>query len=126
MQDFEDAMLNAIERWFKPKTKLGCFFHWKQALRGNMMKSPYNFDKIFIGEVLHLFDFLTVIERSRIKDGVEFIREQVASKKGIKKAVKTTFDEYLDDYFKPTWVRSRMIPLYNYNKEEDEDWKREM
>ena len=74
--------------------------------------------------ILPLFDFLTVIDREDMEKGVEYIRSSVHDKKDIKRCDKKLFDGYLDYYFKKTWLRKKLIDMFNYN--DGEDWKREM
>ncbi len=64
MHDFEWALINSIERWFKCEFHLGCFFHWKQAIHHNM--SHKGFHKDVVEVILPLFDFLMVIEKKDI------------------------------------------------------------
>ena len=75
MHDFEAALIKTIGRWFRCKHHIGCFFHWKQALRRKMADTK--FDNDFIKEILPMFDFVTVVEKGDIRKGVEFIRENV-------------------------------------------------
>ena len=82
MHDFEWAMINSIERWFKCNYHLGCFFHWKQAIRHNMIERGFGKETVAI--LLPMFDFLTVIDKDDITRGVEYIRECVRTGKGLK------------------------------------------
>ena len=120
MHDFEWALINSIERWFKCEYHLGCFFHWKQAICHNMI------DKGFHKDVVPLFDFLTVIEKKDIRKGVEYLRQMVHKTKGIKQSEKKHFDEFLDKYFIQTWLKKSLIDTFNYNSDDNKDWKREM
>ena len=122
MHDFEWALINSVGRWFRCDHHLGCFFHWKQALRKNMVDRGFKNDVILI--ILPLFDFLTVIDREDMEKGVEYIRSRVHNTKDIKRCDKKLFDGYLDNYFKKTWLRKKLIDMFNYN--DGEDWKREM
>jgi hypothetical protein len=79
----------------------------------------------FITLFLSLFDFLTVVDRSMIEDGVEYIRRKARTLAGYKKNDhKTKVKSFIDDYFLKQWVRPRMIPYWNYNGKEG--WQTEM
>jgi hypothetical protein len=94
MHDFEWAMINLIERWFKCDYHLGCLFHWKQAIRHNMIGKGFKKETVAI--LLPMFDFLTVINRNDIERGVEYIREKVNGGKDLKKSEKKLFNKFLD------------------------------
>ena len=124
MHDFEWALVNSIERWFKCEYHLGCFFHWKQAIRHNMVEKGFHKDMIKV--VLPLFDFLTVIKKEDMRNGVEYIREMVHKSKGLKRCDKKQFDEFLNSYFIPTWLKRKLIEMFNYNSDKNGDWRRDM
>ncbi len=124
MHDFEWALVNSIERWFNCEYHLGCFFHWKQAIRHNMVERGLHKD--VIRAVLPLFDFLTVIKKEDIRKGVEYIREMVHKTKGLERCDKKQFDEFLNSYFIPTWLKRKLIDMFNYNSDENGDWRRDM
>ena len=90
MHDFEWALIDSIERWFKCEFHLGCFFHWKQAICHNMIDKGFHKDVVKV--ILPLFDFLTVIEKKDIQKGVEYLRHMVYKIKGIKRREKKHFD----------------------------------
>ena len=113
MHDFEWAMINSIERWFRCNYHLGCFFHWKQAIRHNMIE--HGFSKETVAFLLPKFDFLTVVDKDDIERGVEYIRETVRASKGLKRANKKLFEEFLDQYFIKTWMKKKLIDMFNYN-----------
>ena len=122
MHDFEWALMNSIERWFKCEYHLGCFFHWKQAIRHNMIER--GFSKETVAFVSPRFDFLTVVDKDDIEKGVEYIRESVRESKELKRAEKKGFDEFLDQYFIKTWMKKKLIDMFNYN--DGDDWRREI
>jgi hypothetical protein len=124
MHDFEWALINSIERWFKCDYHLGCFFHWKQAIRHNMIEKGFHKDVVKM--IMPLFDFLTVIDKKDIRKGVEFLRHKVYKIKGLKRNDKKQFDEFLDKYFIQTWLKKRLIDMFNYNSDDNEDWKQDM
>jgi len=121
MHDFEWAL---IEKWFKCEYHLGCFFHWKQAIRHNLVEKGFHRD--MIKEVLPLFDFLTVIKKEDINKGIQYIREMVNKNKGLKRCDKRQFDDFLNSYFIPTWSKRKLIDMFNYNSDDNGDWRREM
>ena len=97
MHDFEYALVNSIDRWFKCDYHLGCFFHWKQAIRHNLIE--WGFKKESVKLLLPMFDFLTVVEKGDIRKGVEFIRDYVTKGVKLKKDGRIMFERYLDYYF---------------------------
>ena len=121
MHDFEWALVNSIDRWFNCEYHLGCFFHWKQAIRHNMIER--GFDKDMVKVILPMFDFLTVIDKKNIQKGVEYLRQKVLKTKGIKRCDKRLFEEFLDTYFIKTWLKKRLIDMLNYNTGESDSWR---
>jgi hypothetical protein len=67
-----------------------------------------------------------VIKRKDIQKGVEYLRKMVYKTKGIKQSEKKHFDELLDKFFIQTWLKKRLIDMFNYNSDDNEDWTREM
>ena len=124
MHDFEWAMINSIERWFKCDYHLGCFFHWKQAIHHNMIEKGFKKETVAI--LLPMFDFLTVVDRNDIERGVEYIREKVKGCKDLKKSEKKLFDEFLEQYFIKTLLKKKLIDMFNYNGGEGSKWRRDM
>ena len=122
MHDFEWALINSIERWFKCEYHLGCFFHWKQAIRHNMIEKGFHKDVVKI--VLPLSDFLTVIKKKDIRKGVGCLRQMVHKTEGIKQSEKKHFDEFLDKYFIQMGLKKRLIDMFYYNSDDNKDWKR--
>jgi len=84
------------------------------------------FHKDVVKVILLLFDFLTVIEKKNIQKGVEYLRQMMHKTKGIKRSEKKHFDKFLDKYCIKTWLKKRLINMFNYNSDDNEDWKREM
>ena len=84
------------------------------------------FDRDVIKTILPLFDFLTVIRKEDMRKGVEYIRDIVQKSKGLKRIEKKTFEEFLNKYFIPTWLRPKLIDMFNYNLDDKGDWQREM
>ena len=84
------------------------------------------FKKETVAILLPMFDFLTVINRNDIERGVESIREKVNGVKDLKKSEKKMFDEFLDQYFIKTWLKKKLIDMFNYNDGEGGKWRRDM
>ena len=61
-----------------------------------------------------------------IEKGVEYIRESVRESKELKRAEKKVFDEFLDQYFIKTWMKKKLIDMFNYNDGDGDNWKRDM
>ena len=113
MHDFEDAIINAVQRkWPDISVYVLCWFHFKKALRSKM--EELKFKTKFLHAFLPLFDFLTVVDRELIPEGLEYIREKAKKVKGYK-GHKNLVDYFIDAYFKRTWVTKRLIPRWNYN-----------
>jgi hypothetical protein len=66
MHDFELAL-----RWFKCEYHLGCFFHWKQAIRHIMIEKGFHNDVVKV--IMPMFDFQMVIEKKDMQKGVEYL-----------------------------------------------------
>ena len=77
-----------------------------------------------IALILPLFDFLTIIKKEDMEKAMEYIRSKVLEDKRIKRCDKQLFEEYLDDYFKKTWLSHVMVDMFNYN--DGENWRKEM
>ncbi len=84
------------------------------------------FKKETVAVILPEFDFLTVICKDDIARGVEYIREKVCAGKELKRAEKKLFNEFLDQYFIKTWMKKKLIDMFNYNDGEGDSWRREM
>ena len=46
--------------------------------------------------------------------------------KGLKRCDKKQFDEFLDNYFIPTWLKRKLIDMFNYNSDENGDRRQDM
>ena len=84
------------------------------------------FSKETVAFLLPRFDFLTVVDKDDIEKGVEYIRESVRDSKELKRAEKKVFDEFLDQYFIKTWMKKKLIDMFNYNDGDGDNWKRDM
>ncbi len=58
--------------------------------------------------------------------GVEYIRECVRTGKDLKRAEKKLFDDFLDRYFIKTWMKKKLIDMFNYNDGDRDNWRRDM
>jgi hypothetical protein len=72
IHDFEYAIINAVRIAFDAEYHSCCWIHFKQALR--RMMQELKMERDFMQRFLLLFDFLTVVDRSLIVEGVEWIR----------------------------------------------------
>ena len=115
MHDFEKAIINAVMRWFVCLYHLGCFFHWMQAINKNLV--DWGFSKDCIKLILWRFKFLTIIDPSHMRAGVEYIRQKVHDDKKVKKREKVLFDQFLNEYFIKTWLTEKLISMFNYKGE---------
>lgn len=107
-----------------PENHNCCFFHSKHAWHDNMVRKK--FDDDFIKVFLPLFDFLTIVDRHLIKVGLDFIKVQARKLKGYR-AHKSLVEEFIEDYFKPQWLRKKLVPLWNYNTGAGDDgWETKM
>ncbi len=77
-----------------------------------------------IALILPLFDFLTIIKKDNMEKVVEYTRSKVLEDERVKRCHKKLFEEYLDDYFKKTWLSNVMVDMFNYN--DGGNWRREM
>ncbi len=70
-----------------------------------------------------MFDFLTIIKKDDMEKVVEYITKVLEDKR-VKRCHRKLFEEYLDDYFKKTWLSNVTIDMFNYN--DGENWRKEM
>ncbi len=70
--------------------------------------------------------FLLVSSCCGAQNGMECIRECVRTSKGLKRAEKKLFDEFLDQYFIKTWMKKKLIDMFNYNDGDGDNWRRDM
>lgn len=87
-----------------------------------MVEMKFEFE--VISEILPMMDFLTIVPKTDIRNGIEYIRDQVLKEKRYKKQIRMDFEKFLDEYFIPFWTQRKLVEMYNYN--DDEDWKRDM
>jgi hypothetical protein len=50
----------------------------------------------------------------------------VHNTKGIKMSEKKQVDAFLDEYFIPTWLKKRLVDMFNDNSGENNDWRWDM
>ena len=59
-----------------------------------------------------------------MEKGVAYIRAMVLENKSKRICVNRFFEEYLDCYFKKTWLRKKLVEMFNYN--DGDNWKRDV
>ena len=121
VHDFEDAIINAVKVSFVVTYHYCCWFHFKQALQRKM--EELKMEEKFIKGFLRLFDFLTIVDRSLILFGVEYIRMKSAYLEGFEEHT-VLIDKFIDEYFIKQWCTKRLIPMWNYNGREG--WEKKM
>ncbi len=67
---------------------------------------------------------MTIIKKEDMDKAVEYIRSKVLEDNRVKRCDIKIFEEYLDDYFKKTWLSDMLVDMFNYN--DGENWRREM
>ena len=78
--DFEQALLNAISGIFPFSKIVGCFFHWKQAIRRKSIALKFKNEKEIVScsMVKNLMDILTVIPANEITTkGFAFVKDNL-------------------------------------------------
>lgn len=76
--DFEQGIIDAVQTQFPEANVVGCLFHFKQAIRRQMMKYCITREEIAIAMEQGVLDMLTVIERDLIDPkGINWVRIQI-------------------------------------------------
>ena len=76
--DFEKALINAARDQFKDAILIGCFFHFKQALRKHMMSIAIDREQIKIAMTENVVDILCIMPKSEIlKKGVPCVQDTI-------------------------------------------------
>jgi hypothetical protein len=100
--DFEKAIINVAQREFPEALILGCYFHWKQAIRRQL--EALHIDRELINQLTHaegLLGMLTVIPVKEIESkGIPYIRSVFPEGN-----FKNEFDQFWK-YFVKTWLNS--------------------
>lgn len=84
----------------------------------------FKFDVEIIADLLPYIDFLKVVEKAEISKEVKYIREMVLKLKVSRKGDMALCEKLCDEYFIPTWLREKIINMYNCN--EGDKWNKEM
>ena len=113
--DFEQALMNAVAGIFPFSKIIGCFFHWKQAIRRKLASLKMTNEKEIIDRAMvkNSMDILTVIPVNEIKKkGISFVKDN------LKDAILEDNDsEKMDkfwNYFEKYWMSSqKMIDSWN-------------
>ena len=103
MNDFEKALINALEHHFLDTTKKCCLFHWKQAIRRYLI-TQCKFDKKEIKYALSLgvLDLLTVIPQDEVViKGIPFVRSLIED--GVSDVELSKWEKFWK-YFDKQWI----------------------
>ena len=75
--EFEVALLNAIDEQFRGVRRVGCAFHFKQALRRQMQQLQFSPDAISEAMRPGMLDALHTTPRNQIKYAITKLRESL-------------------------------------------------
>jgi hypothetical protein len=105
--DFEPALLNAIKEQFPSTARIGCLFHFKQALRRRMVKLRISEDQISIAMRPGMVDRLTSVKQESIPQAIANIRAETDEREQAGK-----WDEFYR-YFFSVWMRQFDFDTWN-------------
>jgi hypothetical protein len=108
--DFEISLLNAIKEQLPNTHRIGCLFHFKQALRRRMRKLHIPDTEIKRAMQKGSIDLLTIVKKEEVNDKIEHFRKRFA-----KGETKQKWNEFFA-YFKDTWMIKYHFNLWNVSK----------
>ena len=113
--DFKLALMNAISAIIPFSKIIGCFFHWKQAIRRKLASLKFKNEKEIIAHAMvkYSMDILTVIPVNEIKSkGIPFVKDNLKDD-----ILEENDSEKMDkfwQYFEKYWMSSeKMIDSWN-------------
>lgn len=109
--DFETALINAVRSNFPEAHIVGCFFHWKQALR-KKLRDDLKIDGKLVTDFMareDLLNSLTVINPENILRGIAYIRKILHP---IESQDLTNFNKFWT-YFLDYWCNKDRITTWN-------------
>ena len=113
--DFEQALLNAIRGIFPYSKIIGCFFHWKQAIRRKLISLKFANEKEIVERAMvnYSMDMLTVIPVNEISTkGFAFVNDNL--KDVIFRDNDSEKLQKFWNYFEKYWMSSnKMIETWN-------------
>ena len=114
--DFEKAMMNAAREQFPDAILVGCFFHFKQALRKHMGSLGICKQQIKMAMSENCIDILCIIPKEEIlKKGMPYVQDAIKSSGLLNKDDDKKWDK-LWVHFKKFWMSNAyFISLWNIN-----------
>jgi hypothetical protein len=105
--DFEKALLNAVKEQLPNAHRVGCLFHFKQAIRRKMQKLHIPEEEIAKAMKKGAIDELTVVKRSDIGKKVVKLKRKYA-----KGSSKDKWNNFFN-YFNNTWMKKYDFDVWN-------------
>ena len=115
VSDFEAALLQAIDEQLPSARRVGCLFHFKQALRRKMVKMNFAETSIRAAMERGSLDVLTTVKRSNVEKKLKELEENMQRTDEHEKW-KSFFS-----YFKQTWMMKYGVELWNHSTKQKED-----
>ncbi|RAW20268.1 hypothetical protein PC110_g23290 [Phytophthora cactorum] len=106
--DFEMALLQGAKDQFPDAKRIGCLFHWEQAIRRKLVALRISEDKIKKVMTLGALDTLTVLPPAKFERGIEFVTQKVPPTQGDK----TKWKDF-SKYFRSTWLKRYDLSTWN-------------
>lgn len=108
--DFEWGIIKGVQDEFSDAAIVGCLFHWKQALRKNMLHVRVPVAHIKEAMKPGVLDLLTVVPAKNLAKGIKHVQGLINTD-GAKKPWADFWR-----YFERTWVKSFPFDTWNVSK----------
>ena len=107
--------MNAARDQFGTAIIVGCFFHWKQAIRKHMVKLEIDKEQVKCAMKKGVLDVLTVIPKSEIKSkGIPYVKSLI-DELNLTKSDKQKWAKFWK-YFLKFWMSDEnFISIWNIN-----------
>jgi hypothetical protein len=113
--DFEQALLNAVKEQLPNAHRVGCLFHFKQAIRRRMQKLHIPEDEISSAMKKGVIDELTTLKRTEIDKKIKKLKKQY-----VKGNSKDKWTEFFN-YFANTWMKKYAFDTWNVSNLQERD-----
>lgn len=104
------GVIKGVQDEFPDAHVVGCLFHWKQALRKNMIRLRVPTNHIKVAMQPGVLDLLTVCARAKLEAAIEIVQAMVP----IDGARKQWADFW--KYFRCTWVKTYPFKTWNVSE----------
>lgn len=113
--DFEKALQNAVKDQFPCANRIGCLFHFKQALRRKLIKLRIPDEQIHQVMQKNMLERLTKVNKNQINMAISQIRSEVNE---------TPYQSKWDDFYKyflGTWMNKFDFCIWNISDRDGDD-----